>query len=56
VPTISVRPALKLATLATLMLFAPGSEAAVIVVAGCTRKSSQLLSVSCPSGNRPALR
>src|SRR5262249_6521539 len=50
-----VWPATKSATLATLMLVAPAAEAAGKVVAGCNRKSVQLLSVSTPSGKRPAL-
>src|SRR5262249_56592248 len=54
--TVIVGPAAKSATLATLMLVAPASEAAESVVAGCSRKSVQLLSVSAPSGKRPALR
>ena len=43
-------------TLATLILLAPAADAADSVVAGCTRKSVQLLSVSAPSGKRPRLR
>jgi hypothetical protein len=54
--TISFWPAAKSATLATLMLVAPPAESADMVVAGCTWKSLQLLSVSRPSGNRPELR
>ena len=50
-----VWPAAKSATLATLILVAPAAEAADRVVAGCIRKSVQLLSVSAPSGKRPAL-
>jgi hypothetical protein len=34
---------------------APAGAAAESVLADCNRKSSQLLSVSAPSGNRPAL-
>ena len=56
VSIIIVWPAAKSATLATLMLVAPAAEAAGRVVAGCNRKSVQLLSVSAPSGKRPALR
>ena len=41
-----VWPASKPATLATLILVAPAAEAANRVVAGCIRKSVQLLSVS----------
>src|SRR6185312_8037811 len=48
-------PALKPATLATLMLFAPAAEAANNAVVGSVKKSVQLLSVSAPSGKRPAL-
>ena len=51
-----VWPAAKSATLATLILVAPAAEAAGSVVAACNRKSVQLLSVSGPSGKRPALR
>ena len=51
-----VWPGAKSATLVTLMLVAPAVEAADRVVAGCTRKSVQLLSVSAPSGKRPTLR
>src|SRR5437868_3089589 len=50
-----VWPAPKSATLATLMLVAPTAEAAGKAVADCNKKSLQLLSVSAPSGNRPAL-
>ena len=50
-----VWPAPKSATLATLILFAPAAESAGRVVAACNRKSRQLLSVSAPSGKRPAL-
>ena len=39
----------------TLMLVAPAAEVADKVAAACVRKSVQLLSVSAPSGNRPAL-
>src|SRR5215813_7525505 len=52
---VMVWPAIKSATLATLMLVAPAAEAAGKLVAGCNRKSVQLLSVSTPSGKRPAL-
>src|SRR5271169_1669381 len=55
VSIIIVWPAAKSATLATLILVAPAAEAADRVVAGCNRKSVQLLSVSRPSGKRPAL-
>src|ERR1035437_8253059 len=55
VSIIIVWPAPKSATLATLILFAPAAEAADRVLAGCNRKSVQLLSVSRPSGKRPAL-
>src|ERR1017187_7860394 len=55
VSIIIVWPAPKSATLATLILFAPAAEAADRVLAGCNRKSLQLLSVSRPSGKRPAL-
>ena len=55
VSIIIVWPAAKSATLATLILVAPAAEAADRVVAGCVRKSVQLLSVSRPSGKRPAL-
>ena len=51
-----VSPAAKSAMLATLILFAPAAEASGRVVAVCNRKSRQLLSVSAPSGKRPALR
>ena len=51
-----VWPGLKSATLATLILVAPTLEPFGKVVAAWTRKSAQLLSVSAPSGNRPALR
>ncbi len=37
------------------MLVAPEAEVADKVAAACARKSVQLLSVSAPSGNRPAL-
>ena len=50
-----VWPAAKSATLATLILFAPAADGAARVVAVCNRKSLQLLSVSAPSGKRPAL-
>src|ERR1017187_5834878 len=55
VSIVIVWPGPKSATLATLMLVAPSAEAADRVVAGCNRKSVQLLSVSAPSGKRPAL-
>src|SRR5450432_3119138 len=55
VSIIIVWPAAKSATLATLILVAPADEAAERVVAACNRKSLQLLSVSRPSGKRPAL-
>src|SRR3954469_17318594 len=51
-----VWPTAKSATLSTLRLVAPARDAAESVVAGCNRKSLQLLSVSAPSGKRPALR
>lgn len=50
-----VWPGRKPAVLATLMLVAPRSEGADKDAAACVRKSVQLLSVSAPSGNRPAL-
>ena len=50
-----VWPASKPSTLATLILVAPAAEAVDRVVAACVRKSVQLLSVSAPSGKRPAL-
>src|SRR3954464_9333892 len=56
VSIIIVWPASKSVTLTTLILFAPADEAVGIVVAVCSRKSRQLLSVSAPSGKRPALR
>jgi hypothetical protein len=43
---VTVSPAAKSATLPTLIFVAPGGDAAVSVVAGCSRKSVQLLSVS----------
>jgi hypothetical protein len=49
-----VWPTLK-STLLTLMLFAPTTESAERVEAVCKWKSPQLLSVSAPSGKRPAL-
>ncbi len=48
-------PASKPATLVTLMLVAPASAAEDTVAAACVTKSVQLLSVSAPSGKRPAL-
>src|SRR5258708_38821070 len=51
---ISVGPTPK-STLAALILSAPAAESAARVVAACNRKSRQLLSVSAPSGKRPAL-
>src|ERR1043166_6418003 len=56
VSIVIVWPAAKSATPATLILVAPAAAPAGRVVAGCTRKSAQLLSVSTPSGKRPALR
>lgn len=53
--TVIAWPAVKPATLATLMFVAPAAAPAGKVVAGCTMKSVQLLSVSAPSGKRPAL-
>ena len=53
VSTVIVWPTLKSATPATLMLFAPIEVAADRMVAGCIRKSAQLLLVSLPSGKRP---
>src|SRR5208283_3712004 len=50
-----VWPASKPATLATLMLVAPLPEGVDRMVAACNRKSLQLLSLSTPSGKRPAL-
>src|SRR5690348_11712331 len=50
-----VWPAENSATLATLILVAPLAEGADKVVAGVVRKSVQLLSLSRPSGKRPAL-
>src|SRR5262245_51322251 len=50
-----VWPGAKSATLATLIFVAPAADAAAVIVAGCSRKSVQLLSVSAPSGKRPAL-
>src|SRR5450755_1219949 len=50
-----VWPALKPATLATLILAAPAAAAADKAVVGSVTKSVQLLSVSTPSGKRPAL-
>ena len=50
-----VCPAAKSVTPATLILLAPAADAADRMVAGCNRKSVQLLSVSRPSGKRPAL-
>src|SRR5215472_9591340 len=55
VSTVIVWPAAKSVTLAILILVAPAADAADSVVAGCSRKSVQLLSVSKPSGKRPAL-
>lgn len=52
---ITIWPAERSATLATLILFVPAAESAARVIAVCTRKSRQLLPVSAPSGNRPAL-
>jgi hypothetical protein len=51
----TVSPGLKPSTLATLILVAPATEAKDRVVAGDVTKSLQLLPVSAPSGNRPAL-
>ena len=48
-------PASKPSTLVTLMLVAPAAEAVDRVAAACVTKSVQLLSVSAPSGKRPAL-
>src|SRR3954451_4508166 len=48
-------PTEKSSTFGTLMFFAPAAEPVGRLVAGCTRKSVQLLSVSMPSGKRPAL-
>src|SRR6476659_213858 len=48
-------PALKPATLETLILVAPAADAADNAVVGSVTKSVQLLSVSAPSGKRPAL-
>jgi len=53
--TVIVCPAVKPATLATLTFVAPAAAPAGKVVAGCTVKSAQLLSVSTPSWARPAL-
>ena len=41
--------------LVTLRLVAPAGEEVDKVATACVRKSVQLLSVSAPSGNRPAL-
>jgi hypothetical protein len=48
-------PASKPSTLSTLMLVAPATDAADRVAAAWVKKSLQLLSVSAPSGKRPAL-
>jgi hypothetical protein len=53
---VTVWPGAKSVTAATLILVAPASDAAASVVAGWSLKSLQLLSVSAPSGKRPALR
>jgi hypothetical protein len=50
-----VWPERKPSVLVTLILVASAGEAADKVAAACVRKSVQLLSVSAPSGNRPAL-
>src|ERR1700733_9806043 len=50
-----VWPEPKPATLATLILVAPAADAADNAVVGSVKKSVQLLSVSTPSGKRPAL-
>src|SRR3954453_3630633 len=50
-----VWPGRKPSVLATLMLVAPASEAADKEADACVEKSVQLLSVSAPSGTRPAL-
>src|SRR3954451_3208973 len=55
VSTLIVWPAEKSVTLGTLMLVEPAAAPVGRVVTGCTRKSLQLLSVSSPSGKRPAL-
>src|SRR3954447_26297864 len=55
VSTLIVWPAEKSVMLGTLTFVAPAAEPIGRAVAGCTRKSVQLLSLSNPSGKRPAL-
>jgi hypothetical protein len=51
----TVWPVRKPSVLATLMFVAPAADVADKEAADCVKKSEQLLSVSAPSGNRPAL-
>src|ERR1700682_1748190 len=51
----TVWPGRKPSVLATLMFVAPAADVADKDAAACVEKSVQLLSLSSPSGNRPAL-